>query len=187
MTREESINYLISSGFSEEQVKTIVKAFEPTTKNDLGVDCITRQSVLDKIQRLINAEQNNIDENGDYMNYARERVNAYEAIQFFVENDCLCPSVTPQEPRWIPVKFRPLTDEEQNKYPDCCYMADCPMPDDGEEILVCNAHGGVEKDECGFDDGFYLDSGYDWKTDIVAWMPLPEPYKVEPQKSEGQA
>ena len=59
-------------------------------------DCISRQSVLDKIQRLINAEQNNIDENGDYMNYARERVNAYEAIQFFVENDCLCPSVTPQ-------------------------------------------------------------------------------------------
>lgn len=77
---------------------------EPTTKNDLGVDCISRQSVLDKIQRLINAEQNNIDENGDYMNYARERVNAYEAIQFFVENDCLCPSVTPQEPKkghWI--------------------------------------------------------------------------------------
>ena len=72
--------------------------YEPTTKNDLGVDCISRQSVLDKIQRLINAEQNNIDENGDYMNYARERVNAYEAIQFFVENDCLCPSVTPQEP-----------------------------------------------------------------------------------------
>ena len=80
---------------------------EPTTKNDLGVDCISRQSVLDKIQRLIDAEQNNIDENGDYMNYARERVNAYEAIQFFVENDCLCPSVTPQEPRkghWIDYK-----------------------------------------------------------------------------------
>lgn len=62
----------------------------------LGVDCISRQNVLDKIQRLIDAEQNNIDENGDYMNYARERVNAYEAIQFFVENDCLCPSVTSQ-------------------------------------------------------------------------------------------
>lgn len=62
-------------------------------------ECISRQCVLDKIQRLIDAERNNIDENGDYMNYARERVNAYEAIQFFVENDCLCPSVTPQEPK----------------------------------------------------------------------------------------
>ena len=75
----------------------IVNFEEPTTKNNLGVDCISRQSVLDKIQRLIDAEQNNIDEHGDYMNYARERVNAYEAVQFFVENDCLCPSVTPQE------------------------------------------------------------------------------------------
>ena len=74
-------------------------------KDDSDVeDCIDRKCVLDKIQRLINAEQNNIDEHGDYMNYARERVNAYEAIQFFVENDCLCPSVIPQKPRkrhWI--------------------------------------------------------------------------------------
>ena len=89
-----------------------------------------------------------------------------------------------QEPRWIPVKFRPLTDEEQDEYPDYCYMADCPMPDDGEEILVCTAHGGVEKDECGFEDGFYLDSGYDWQTDVVAWMPLPEPYKAESEEEQ---
>ncbi len=83
---------------------------------------------------------------------------------------------------WTPVKFRPLTDEEQKEYPDYCYMADCPMPDDGQEILVSTKYGTVEKDECGFDDGYYLDSGYDWQTDIVAWMPLPKPYK--PQESE---
>lgn len=59
-------------------------------------DCIDRKCVLDKIQRLIDAEQNNIDKNGDYMNYARERVNAYEAIQFFVEYEELCPSVYPK-------------------------------------------------------------------------------------------
>lgn len=29
MTREQAINYLYSSGFSEEQANTIVKAFEP--------------------------------------------------------------------------------------------------------------------------------------------------------------
>lgn len=92
------------------------------------------------------------------------------------------PSVTSQEPRWIPVKFRPLTDEEKDEYPDYCYMADCPMPDDGEEILVCTMYGGVEKDECIFEDGFYLDSGYDWQTDILAWMPLPEPYKAESER-----
>lgn len=84
-----------------------------------------------------------------------------------------------EQTTWITVKFRPLTEEEQKEYPDYCYMADCPMPDDGEEILVSTVYGTVEKDECGFDDGFYLDSGYDWQTDIVAWMPLPEPYKGE--------
>ena len=83
---------------------------------------------------------------------------------------------------WIPVKFRTLTNEEQEEYPDYCYIADCPMPDDGEEILVSTKYGRVEKDECGFDNGYYLDSGYDWQTDIVAWMPIPTPY--EPQESE---
>lgn len=27
---------------------------------------------------------------------------------------------------WTPVKFRPLTDEEQKEFPDYCYMTDCP-------------------------------------------------------------
>lgn len=89
-----------------------------------------------------------------------------------------------EQTRWIPVKFRPLTEEEQEQYPDYCYMADYPMPDEGEEILVSTIHGTVEKDECGIDDGFYLDSGYDWQTDIVAWKPLPEPYKEESEVGE---
>lgn len=85
--------------------------------------------------------------------------------------------------RWIPVKFRPLTEEEQKEYPDYCYMADYKMPDDNEEIFVTVKSGKgnlyVEKDVCYFDDGFSLDSGYDWQTDVVAWMPLPEPYKAD--------
>ncbi len=79
--------------------------------------------------------------------------------------------------KWIPVKFRPLTKEEQEEYPDYCYMADCLMPADGEEILITTRYGTVEKDEAGFDEGFYLDSGYDWETDVVAWMPLPKAYE----------
>jgi hypothetical protein len=86
--------------------------------------------------------------------------------------------------KWILVKFRPLTNEEQKEYPNYCYMADCPMPDDGEEILVSTKHGSVEKDWCGFDDGYYLDSGHDWQTDIVAWMPLPQPYKAESEEEK---
>ena len=71
-------------------------------------DLIKRQDVLDKIQRLIDAEQNNIDQNGDYMNYARERVNAYEAVQFFVENDALCPSCNSQNDEYYRKSNRQL-------------------------------------------------------------------------------
>ena len=79
------------------ELKSDIVNYEETPKKDLAVeDCIKRSDVLDKIQRLIAAEVNNIDKNGDYMNYARERVNAYEAIQFFVENEVLCPIVHPK-------------------------------------------------------------------------------------------
>lgn len=80
------------------------------------------------------------------------------------------------EPHWIPIKFRELTEEEKEYHPDWCYMADCEMPDDNQEILVTTMHDYVEKDVCYIDDGFSLDSGYDWLTDIKAWMPLPEPW-----------
>ncbi len=89
-----------------------------------------------------------------------------------------CETVEPKTD-WIPVKFRPLTKEEQEKYPDYCYMADCLMPDEGDEILITTTHGTVEKDEAGFDDGFYLDSVSAWQTDVVAWMPLPPSYQEE--------
>lgn len=82
--------------------------------------------------------------------------------------------------KWIPIKWHYITDEEckENGYPkDWVYLLDCEMPDDEQEILVTTNHGRVEKDVCYIDDGFSLDSGWDWCDDIVAWMPLPEPYK----------
>ena len=49
MTREQAINYLFSSGFTHEQVGEVVRAltYEPTTKNNLGVDCISRIETID--------------------------------------------------------------------------------------------------------------------------------------------
>jgi len=51
MNREQAINYLFSSGFTNEQVGEVVRAltYEPTTKNDLGVDCIDRAELLKAI------------------------------------------------------------------------------------------------------------------------------------------
>ncbi len=58
MTREQAINYLISSGFTQEQVGEVVRAltYEPTPKNNLGVDCISREqakaAIRDKFKDL---------------------------------------------------------------------------------------------------------------------------------------
>ena len=85
---------------------------------------------------------------------------------------------------WVPVKWHELTDEERERegYPEeWLTIFDCLMPDDGEEILVTikGSRGGlhIEKDVCYVNDGYSLDSGYDWIDDVVAWMPLPAPFE----------
>lgn len=76
---------------------------------------------------------------------------------------------------WIPFTKRPLTDEEKEEYPDWIYILDCPLPDDGQEILLSNGKY-VWTDTFFNDDGCYLDGGDDID-EGMAWMPMPEPYK----------
>ena len=81
---------------------------------------------------------------------------------------------------WVPVKWHEITDEERERegYPkDWVVHIDCEMPSDEQKILVTTRWGTVEADVCYEDGEFSLDSGYDWIDDIIAWMPLPEPYK----------
>lgn len=90
--------------------------------------------------------------------------------------------------QWIPVTYRPLTEEEVK---EACEkwgvteesLADwekrvftCPLPDDGQEILV--SHGEyVQEDICSWDEDFCgLEFYGDWDG-VDAWMPKPEPYK----------
>lgn len=74
---------------------------------------------------------------------------------------------------WHEVKTRPLTDEEKEEYAEFEpeYMFDCPLPDDGEEILVATKFG-VDIDACGIDEGCYLVNRGDWE-DVLAWAKLP--------------
>ena len=78
--------------------------------------------------------------------------------------------------RWIPMTYRPAEGDELKYYK---YMFTCEMPDDEQEILVTvkGRHGTlwIEKDINYIDGGPHLDSGIDWR-DVLAWMPLPEPY-----------
>ena len=85
------------------------------------------------------------------------------------------------EPRWIPVKTRPM-DEEEKRYWEEHYdyafgedydgtMFDCPMPEDGQEVWVCSKCGNIWQDTCEVDVGIGLEDNGDWD-DIVAWMPF---------------
>ena len=86
------------------------------------------------------------------------------------------------EQQWIPIKWHDCTDEDREKYGfsnDIVAVFDSEMPGDDQEILITTSYGSVEKGVCYIDEGFSLDSCYDWIDDVKAWMPLPEPYREE--------
>ena len=80
---------------------------------------------------------------------------------------------------WIPFKKRLPDEEEHEHHPDWVWVWDCPLPDDGQEILV--SRGGyvwVDEWEDEGNDGSGLASGNDCD-EGCAWMPMPEPYKAK--------
>ena len=70
------------------------------TCNQLATDCISRQAVIDRINKLIEVEKK---QGTDDWGYGRERVNAYEAMLHFVKSEYLYPSVEPERKpgKWI--------------------------------------------------------------------------------------
>ena len=87
--------------------------------------------------------------------------------------------------QWIPIKTRPMTEDERQYFEeqvgvefsdDDAVFFDCPMPDDGQEILV-SYRKWICMDKCEIDCGCYgLEGNGDWDG-VVAWMPLPDLYK----------
>lgn len=121
-------------------------------KNDLGVDCIDRKATLDAIIKRLGIK------NEAYL---------LEAERVIYQQILAMPSVTPQEPRWIPVSERlpeesgeylvsGIDDEDENyKYVNLAYYAHLNDYDDIYE-------------------GQWQDLIIDEK--VIAWMPLPEAY-----------
>ena len=95
--------------------------------------------------------------------------------------------------KWIPIKRRPLTEEERESILDYYganyeftsddYAFDCRMPEEGQKILISTPWG-VSIDVCEYDctgNGlslYSLEENGDWDG-VTAWLPLPEPYKEE--------
>ena len=118
-----------------------------------------------------------------YVNAEKRTEEIYDETMAKVANECkecmerlqnLRPSAEAVQ-GWIPFTRRPMTEEEQKDYPNCTFMFDCVLPDDGDEILVSNGRFVWMDVFCNDIDGCYLDSGDDIDEDM-AWMPLPTPY-----------
>ena len=82
---------------------------------------------------------------------------------------------------WIPIKTRPMTEEEKEYYSE--YLSegngiiyDCPLPDDGQEVLITSKYGSVDKTTFYTDCGNYFEQYEDYD-EVIAWQPLPKPFK----------
>lgn len=143
-------------------------------------DLISRQAVIEHLKkRLYETAINNNTEHPYYEEMADNRVSVWlEEV----------PPAQPEQ-RWIPVKTRPMDEEERAEwseklgydieYEDAVIYTS-QLPDDGQEVLTCSRWGNVRIDKfendpdygCSFEENGDMDG-------IVAWMPLPEPWKGE--------
>ena len=86
---------------------------------------------------------------------------------------CIIDRLKTKDDQWIP--FTLDYDEEEKKE-----MLSCPLPDDYEEILVTDGES-VWSDTFfnEGEEGCYLDSNCDLIDTVIAWRPLPKPYRGE--------
>ena len=82
---------------------------------------------------------------------------------------------------WIPVKTRQMTEEEKEYYSEYLfdgngYIYECPLPDDGQEVLITSKYGSVDMTTFYTDYGNYFENYEDYD-EVIAWQPLPEPYQ----------
>ena len=86
---------------------------------------------------------------------------------------------------WIEIKTRKPTEEEIQEYmndpyfdiddPEDLIFFDCQMPEDGQEVLITTSWGHVCIDTYVHEYGAFED--HEDHEDVVAWMPLPDPFK----------
>ena len=82
---------------------------------------------------------------------------------------------------WIAIKTRPMTEEEKEFYSEYLFegnglIYECPLPEDGQEVLITSKFGSVDKTTFYTDCGNYFENYEDYD-EVIAWQPLPEPYK----------
>ena len=114
-----------------------------------------------------------------------------DAIEFEKDfNEILRLAEKALDSQWIPVTYRPMTNEEEKELCEKWGIKEgsledwekkvftCRLPDDGQEILISVGRY-VHEDICSWDDDCCgLENNGDWDG-VDAWMPKPESYKKE--------
>ena len=205
MTREQAINYLYSSGYSDEQVDGIVKAFEPTTNNDLAVEehkgevmdfpntfdeFVKDYGFKDKEEVYTNgSELIQVYRVKQWLEHINETTTMIDKSNFSQEQykadlqsayDCGVASVK-QEPRWIPVREKLPNDRDWClgifKEPDTGWINPLPYSCDyvGRETKATTKEYWILH---GFTDrDEHID--YYFNLECVAWMPLPSRSSID--------
>ena len=179
MTNEEARKILDSSFVWQKMVDEecqalgmAIKALEQQPCEDL----ISRQAVEEMIKSEL-PERGMWEIYGDKVNEA-----VCEVCIDLMQKLSDLPPVTPQPKtvegfQWIPIKTRPLTDEERKENPEVLFYYDCPLPDDGEDVLVTTFLGDVRMD-CFYrdpEDGCFFETYCD-EDDVKAWARIPKPW-----------
>lgn len=98
-------------------------------------------------------------------------------------------------PKWIKIESRPMAEEERKEWSEhigydieyedaIIYTSE--LPDDGQEVLVCNKWGHVWIDTFSDDPDYGV--GFEENGDmdgIIAWMPKPKPYEPPKEDDNG--
>ena len=136
----------------------------------------------EKLIERLEEKKENLFKLSQYFPYSRDReYGIEEAISIVKElaEEYAKDTNVPTNNGWIPFTQRKLSKEEKEEMQtDFEYILDCKLPDDDEEILICSKFGSVFTDTFFNDCGeCYLDSGYDFIDDAIAWQPLPPAYQ----------
>lgn len=87
---------------------------------------------------------------------------------------------------WHKITTRPLTDDEREFYDEeICFIYDCEMPEDGEEILIATKFG-VSVDTCVRDDYAVFLDRYDDFDGVFAWAYIPKYEEAEKALKERE-
>ena len=157
---------------------------EPTTKNDLGVDAVSRQSVLDIIRF----------EDKWLLDVKGHNTNTKIAFSGMKSEIAELPPVNPQEPKtgeWIPISerlpenIRPVIVTWKNNNPESYYQHIVGKHFIGVAHYLKGKwywYSSTTEDFLA-EYGRYEGEEFDEAIEVIAWQPLPEPYKAE---SEGE-